>query len=92
MKENHHFVIILHIQQKTKTLSPYSEDYQNIKIPKKEIFYEFLSIAILHSVNTQDDKYYPQVYMKEYKYERTEEVSHFENDSDSDSDSDSHIE
>ena len=30
--------------------------------------------------------------MEEYKYERIEEVSHFDNDSDSDSDSDSNIE
>ena len=52
-------------------------------IPKKEIIYKFSSIAILHSVNTKDDKYYPQAYMEEYKYERIEEVSHFDNDSDS---------
>ena len=30
--------------------------------------------------------------MEEYKHERMEEVSHFDNDSDSDSDSDSDIE
>ena len=30
--------------------------------------------------------------MGEYKYEKIEEVSHFDNDSDSDSDSDSDIE
>ena len=30
--------------------------------------------------------------MEEYKYERIEEVSHFDNDSDSDSDSDRNIE
>ena len=54
--------------------------------------YKFSSIAILHSVNTKDNKYYPQVHMEEYNYERTEEVSHFDNDSDSDSDSDSDIE
>ena len=55
---------------------------------KKEIIYKFSSIAILHSVNTKDDKYYPQAYMEEYKYERIEEVSYFDNDSNSDSDSD----
>ena len=55
---------------------------------KKEIIYKFSSITILHSVNTKDDKYYPQVYMEEYKYERIEEVSYFDNDSNSDSDSD----
>ena len=60
-----------------------TEYYQDIKIPKKEIIYKFSSIAILHSVNTKDDKYYPQAYMEEYKYERIEEVSHFDNDSDS---------
>ena len=54
--------------------------------------YKFSSIAILHSVNTKDNKYYPQVHMEEYNYERTEEFSHFDNDSDSDSDSDSDIE
>ena len=59
------------------------------KNPKrKEIIYKFSSIAILHSVNTKDDKYYPQAYMEEYKYERIEEVSYFDNDSNSDSDSD----
>ena len=47
----------------TKTLSPYSEDFQDIKIPRKEIIYKFSSIAILHSVITKDDKYYPQAYM-----------------------------
>ena len=77
---------------KIKTFSPYSEDYQGIKIPPKEIIYKFSSIAILHSVNTKVDKYYPQANMEEYKYERMEEVSHFDNDSDSDSDSDSDIE
>ena len=30
---------------KIKTLSPYSEDYQDIKIPRKEIIYKFSSIA-----------------------------------------------
>ena len=60
---------------KVKTLSSYSEDYQGIKIPQKEIIYKFSSIAILHSVNTKDNKYYPQAYMGEYKYERIEEVS-----------------
>ena len=72
---------------KIKTLSSYSEDYQGIKIPKKEIIYKFSSIAILNSVNTKDDKYYPQAYMEEYKYDRIEEVSYFDNDFDSDSDS-----
>ena len=48
-------------------------------IPKKEIIYKFSSIAILHSVNTK-------AYMEEYKYQRIEEVSHFDFDSDSDSD------
>ena len=32
--------------------------------------------VILHSVNTKDDKYYPEAYMEEYKYERTEETSY----------------
>ena len=45
---------------KIKTLSSYSEDYQDIKIPKTEIIYKFSSIAILHSANTKDNKYYPQ--------------------------------
>ena len=76
---------------KIKTFSPYSEDYQDIKIPKKEVIYKFSSITILHSVNTKVDKYYPQAYMEKYKYERIEEVSLFDNDSDSDSDSDSDI-
>ena len=69
---------------KIKTFSPYSEDYQDIKIPKKEVIYKFSSITILHSVNTKVDKYYPQAYMEEYKYERIEEVSYFDSDSDSD--------
>ena len=71
---------------KIKTLSPYSEDYQDIKIPRKEIIYKFSSIAILHSVITKDYKYYPQAYMEEYKYERVEEASYFHNYFDSDSD------
>ena len=69
---------------KIKTLSSYSEDYQDIKIPKKEIIYKLSSIAILHFVNTKDDKYYPEAYMEEYKYERIEEVSYIDSDSDSD--------
>ena len=52
--------------------------------PKKEIIYKFSSIAVLHSVGTIDDEYYPQAYMEEYKYERKEEVSHIDSDSDSD--------
>ena len=52
-----------------KTFSPYSDDYQDIKIPRKEIIYKFSSIAILHSVDEKDNKYYPRVYMEEYKYE-----------------------
>ena len=43
-------------------------------------------------MSTKYDKYYPQAYMEEHKYEKIEEVSHFDNDSDSDSDSDSDIE
>ena len=73
---------------KIKTLSPYSEDCQDMKIPRKEIIYKFSSIAILHSVITKDYKYYPQAYMEEYKYERVEEASYFHNYFDSDSDSD----
>ena len=42
---------------KIKTLSSYSEDYQDIKIPRKKIIYKFSSIAILHSVSTKDSKY-----------------------------------
>ena len=60
---------------KIKTLSPYSEDYQDIKIPRKEIIYKFSSVVTLHSVGEKDDKYYPQAYMEEYKYERGEEIS-----------------
>ena len=72
---------------KIKTLSPCSEDYQDIKIPRKEIIYKFSSIAILHSVGEKDGKYYPWwVYMEEYKYERAEEISYFDNFFDSDSD------
>ena len=71
---------------KIKTLSPYSEDYQDIKIPRKEIIYKFSSIAILHSVRVKDDKYYPQAYIEEYKYERAEGISYFDNFFDSDSD------
>ena len=77
---------------KIKALSPYSEDYPDIKISKKEIIYKFSFIAILYSVNTKDDSYYPQAYMEDYKHERIEEVSHVDNDSDSDSYSDSNIE
>ena len=44
---------------KIKTLSPCSEDCQDIKIPRKEIIYKFSSIAILHSVGEKDGKYYP---------------------------------
>ena len=36
--------------------------------------YKFPSIAILHSVNTKGDEYYPQALMGEYKYERIEEI------------------
>ena len=71
---------------KIKTLSPYSEDYQDIKIPRKGIIYKFSSIAILHSVGEKDDKYYPWAYMEEYKYERAEEISYFDHFFDSDSD------
>ena len=67
---------------KIKTLSSYSEDYQDIKIPKTEIVYKFSSIAILHSANTKDNKYYPRIYIEEYKYERIEEVSYSHSDSD----------
>ena len=63
---------------KIKTLSPYSEDYQDIKIPRKEIIYKFSSIVILYSAGEKDDKYYPRTYMEEYKYERAEEISYFE--------------
>ena len=75
---------------KIKTLSPYSEDYQDIKIPKNEIIYKFSSIAILHSINTKDDKYYPQAYMEECKYEWIEEVFNFDNDFELDPDSGSY--
>ena len=73
---------------KNKNTFSFSEDYQDIKISRKEIIYKFSSIAILHSVNTKDSKYYPQAYMEEYEYERVEEVSYFDNYFDSDSDSD----
>ena len=54
---------------KIKALSPDSEDYQDIKILRKEIISKFSSIAILQSVGEKDDKYYPRAYMEEYKYE-----------------------
>ena len=31
-----------------------------------------LSIAILHSVDEKDNKYYPRAYMEEYRYKRAE--------------------
>ena len=71
---------------KIKTFSPYSEDYQDIKIPRKEIIYKFSSIVILYSVGEKDDKYYPRTYMKEYKYESAEEISYFKTFFDSDCD------
>ena len=71
---------------KIKTLSPYSEDYQDIKIPRKEIIYKFSSVVTLHSVGEKDDKYYPQAYMEEYKYERGEAISYFHKFFDSDND------
>ena len=74
--------------KKIKTLSSYSEDYQHIKIPGKEIFYKFSSITILHSVGTKDNKYFPQAYMEEYNYKRLKEVSYFDNNFDLDFDSD----
>ena len=44
---------------KVRRHSPYSEDYQDVEIPKKEISYKFSCIVILHSVSTKDNKYYP---------------------------------
>ena len=75
---------------KIKTLSSYSEDYQDIKKPRKEVIYKLSSIAILHSVSAKDNKFYPLAYVEEYKYERVEHISYFDNDSDSNSDSDSY--
>ena len=92
MKKKQPFCNNFTYTKKIKTLSSYSGDYQDIKIPQKEIIYKFSSIAILHSINKKDNKYYSQAYMGEYKCQRIEEVSHFDNDSDSDSDSDSDIE
>ena len=63
---------------KIKTLSPFLEDYQGIKIPRKEIIYKFSSIDILNSVGEKDDKYYPQAYIEGYKYETAEEMSYFD--------------
>ena len=73
---------------KIKTHSAYSEDYQDIEIPRKEIIYKFSSTAILHSVSTKDNNYYPRAYMEECKYEGIEHISYFDSDSDSYSDSD----
>ena len=75
---------------KIKTLSSSSEDYQDIKIPRKGIIYKFSSIATLHSVNTKHNKYYPWAYMEECNSERMEHIFYFDNDSDSESDSDSY--
>ena len=63
---------------KLKTSSPYSEDYQDIEIARKEIINEFLSVAILRSVYTEDNMYYQRAYMEECKYEKIEEVSYFD--------------
>ena len=71
---------------KIKTLSPYSEDYQDIKILRKKMIYKFSSIDVLQSVGKKDDKYYPRAYMEEHKYERAEEISYFDNFFDFDSD------
>ena len=60
---------------KVKTLSSYSEDYQDIIISRKEIIYKLSSIAILHSVINKDNEYYPRAYMEECKYERIEKSS-----------------
>ena len=76
--------------RKIKTLSSYSEDYQDKKKPRQEVIYKLSSIAILHSVSAKDNKYYPRAYVEEYKYERVEHITYFDNDSDSNSDSDSY--
>ena len=73
---------------KIKTHSTYSEDYQGIEIPRKEIIYKFSSVAIFYLVDRNDNMYYPQAYMEECKCERIEYISYFDNDSDSDLDSD----
>ena len=39
---------------KIKTLPPYSQDYQDIQIPKKEIIYKFMLFALNHDNNCKD--------------------------------------
>ena len=70
---------------KIKALSPYSEDYQDIKILRKEIISKFSSIAILHSVGEKDDNVTHEHIWKSINM-RVGEISYFDNIFDSDND------
>ena len=62
--------------------------YCKNKNPNRRNIFKFSSIAILHSVSTEDNKHYPRAYVEECKYERREHISYFDNNSYSDSYSD----
>ena len=68
------------------------------KVPEEKILHECLSIIILDSVLYAHEKYYPQTFLEECKYVKTNVKTNnyinkaFKSEFDSDSDSDIYIE
>ena len=70
-------------------------NFHNKKIPKEKSPCKCLSIIILDSVNKTSKKYYPQIFLEEYKYAQEKIKTENYNDDDlekSKSDSDSNEE
>ena len=61
-------------------------------MPKEKVSCKLLSIIMLDSVVKSDEKYYPQIFLEEYKYvvEKIKFQNYIDEELDSDSDNNNH--
>ena len=87
--------MIIHKNKNKNICRQYGYKFHNKKIPKEKSPCKCLSIIILDSVNKTSKKYYPQIFLEEYKYVQEKIKTENYNDDDlekSKSDSDSNEE
>ena len=67
---------------KTKIKS-YGDEFKNFcdrKIPKTDSNHTYLAVIFLDSALKKDENYYPQVFLKEYKYIEKKEIRYITQD------------
>ena len=68
------------MKTKIKSYGNEFKNFCNIEIPKADSNHTCLAAIFLDSALKKDENYYPQVFLKEYKYIETKEIRHITQD------------